>query len=422
MSESPEPRYLHPKILLVDISDDLGEALQAKGYNASVGTFGLPYKTEDRDSYEQVLVSYDLPHFAEQEILFVDLQPERAVNYPTGRQMFPDWQDDWWQKPSRGLIDPRPYAMALYSQDAERILKHGGMLILFAHMPHSPDQVIGHAKPNYHGRKTLSITKEIQASNWGILPSDLANDLDIEFDSGSEIRVSDGIGEFASICLKHLDGARFSCTMEPTGMLSIGGKWLTIATNKYGKPVAGIIKHDGVDKRMGWVFIMPQLKDKASFIQDILFNVFPDLAPYLFPGHEGKKWMHRPEYELPEVLKIEQEIVRLREETELTIEGLESKADEVRKLDGWIHDLITSQGTPLRLAVRKALESLGFKDVVDVDEEVESNGSSNVKMEDLQIRDDKPVLLEPIAKSWLYDRRKSLKWYAPVLSPVGTAI
>ena len=392
LADDLKPKYIHPRILLLDLAPDLVDVLRDKGYNASSGTFGLPYRIEAKNSYEQLRVSHDLPQYAEQEMIFVDLSHMRISNYPTGHNLHPDWEDDWWQKPSRGLIDPRPYSMTMYRDDTERMLWHGGVLVVFAQAPYCPDQVIGHTETNYHGRKTLTVTGEVQASNWSVLPSDLASDLYIQFDSGEEISVCREANELADVLDRHLDGARFSCTVEPADA-SVSGRWLTIATNKYGKPVAGVIEYGEKNKRTGWVFLAPQLKDKSGFIQDFLFNFLPGFVPHLFPGHEGENWIHRPEYELPKVLAVQNEISQLRATTERKIIELDSKIDELRKADRWMHDIITSQGSTLRLAVLQALNCVGFKNIVDVDQELELRGSSGVKMEDLQIRDGKPVLL-----------------------------
>lgn len=77
------PKYEKPKILLIDLPDDVFERALSAGYNASAGTFGSPYEVNKSDNYLPVIIKeFDLPNYTEQEIIFVDLTPPVTRNGP----------------------------------------------------------------------------------------------------------------------------------------------------------------------------------------------------------------------------------------------------------------------------------------------------------------------------------------------------
>src|SRR6185369_16010666 len=72
---------------------------------------------------------------------------------------------------------------------------------------------------------------------------------------------------------------------------------------------------------------------------------------------------------------------------------LEKAIEEERIATEYLHDLIRGTGDSLVGAVKKALEVLGFQSVADMDQELQDSGDSRSKREDLQIRDNSPLLL-----------------------------
>lgn len=107
--------------------------------------------------------------------------------------------------------------------------------------------------------------------------------------------------------------------MDPYSTLK--DRWIPVAKNKYGSTIAGIIAPK--EPNEGAVFIFPQLKGKSRFLVELFNNVLPNFAPHLFPHAEGVNWIHQPEYEIPKVLNLKQEIQRIEEETKQKIAELE---------------------------------------------------------------------------------------------------
>ena len=164
-----------------------------------------------------------------------------------------------------------------------------------------------------------------------------------------------------------------------------------MATNKYDAPVAGAIRLD--KQKPGWVFLFPQIQNKASFLTRFFNEVLPDLSPHLFPHTEGARWVQRSEYELPQIIQLNNEIRRIQEEANQQITELEEAIRIERENEGYLHVLLTETGRSLVIAVKQTLETLGFQSVIDVDEEMEKRGDTGPKREDLQIHDKSPTLL-----------------------------
>ena len=70
--------------------------------------------------------------------------------------------------------------------------------------------------------------------------------------------------------------------------------------------------------------------------------------------------------------------------------------EEERKNNGFLHQLLTASGPELVAAVRQTLGVLGFRSVIDVDQELTDGKSKVSRREDLQIQDHSPILLVEI--------------------------
>lgn len=231
----------------------------------------------------------------------------------------------------------------------------------------------------------------MQADNWSLL-SELQW-LTVSSDFGEEMDIADnGLARDFGID-KYFNDGRFDCTI---GLKMDRGRWITLATNKYGDPVAGIIVPTEKEKdSVGLIFVFPQLNRRAELAIDLMENVLPRLRPRLFPHAEGSRWTRRAEYELPQVAILRTEIARLEEETRARIGELEEKIQAERTEYSYLHDLITCTGEELVQAVARTLKALGFNDVQDVDAEAKAKGDSGNLREDLRIMDAPiPVLVE----------------------------
>ena len=375
-------KYQRPKVLLVDMAEDVATVLGKAGYNVLKGTFGAPYRVQKKSSYLPVIARAELPQYTEQELVVVDLLQNDVAESPIGEKSAPLEELDWWAKCDAGVIDPRPRVMVAVQDKLDRILSTGGVFVLFADSRREQELVWATAS-EYHG---LSINKELHYDNWSLLS--LLSGLRIADDHGEEITASVGDSPLFRLVRSHVADASFCCTFEPSWS-TVENRWLVLAKNKFGAAVAGLVAPSD-NSTEGWIIILPRISDKAGFLLALLRDVLPDLAPSLFPEAEGR-WISRTEYELQSILDKSRAISKIRDEAALRVVALEKEIQAERTANQFLYDLLRETGEKLVDAVKVALAELGFSNVVDVDRERDKESKS--RREDLQILDQSPTLI-----------------------------
>lgn len=390
------PRYPKPKILLIDLKDDSETVLKAAGYTVVAGTFGTPYKTSKDNSYRPVATDFDLPNYAEQEIVIIDLLPPETLDNPKEEHHSVSGEYDHWAKCNFGVIDPRPVAMSIFRPDFDRILVHGGAFIIFA--DHHTFYEIVYGRDTSRG---LNIRRDMIYDNWSFLTTLHSSRFETQFIQGTEITVPNQKHPLGKILARHLTGTYFNCTLAPKQHFAAANQiyytndrfkaWARIATDKYGAPVAGAFFPD--DEVSGWIFIFPQVADKSRFLLEFLRDVLPELDPQLFPFAEGGQWIYRDEYQMPSILKMRQQIERIEVEAREKVKAIEEKIQAEQEEKAYLRDLLTETGDPLVKAVKKTFEVLGCQSVLDMDEEMKKTGDTGGRREDLRIVDEPDTLL-----------------------------
>lgn len=377
-------KYPRPNILLIDLDAATKTSLQAEGYNVSSGSFGVPYKVPKSDKLIPVIANGDLTKstVSEQDIVIVDLVPGEALDEIEGEKHTSQGEDDWWASCSRGVVDPRPRLMAYLQQDFNRIVEHGGMFVVFADCRREQDLFWGHYESGYGFVNNLKLTFD----NWSFLESLSTYYLNVNHDQGKNISVVEADSSLRTVLSKYARKTQFLCTLQGT----IKEQWYSIAENKYGASIAGVLVPAN---SKGLVLILPQFQDKPSFLSALLREALPEIIPDLFPYVEGARWVQRPEYELPKILELKHQIEEVETDAKKRVTELEQNIETERNEASYQHALISATGRPLVLAVKKTLETLGFESVVDVDEETEESNDSGFLNEDLHIHDGSPLLL-----------------------------
>jgi hypothetical protein len=130
-------------------------------------------------------------------------------------------------------------------------------------------------------------------------------------------------------------------------------------------------------------------------VTDLLDRVLPTLAPRLFPHAEGTRWTRRPEYDLPRIGALNDEIIKIEKEARARVRELEQGIEAERAQYAFLSDLLTATDAELVQAVIRALKTIGFSDVRDVDADAEAAGDAVPRREDIRIMDAAvPVLVE----------------------------
>jgi len=384
LSENVTPKYQKPKILLIDLPDTVIDSVRSAGFNASAGTFGSPYKVKLGDGYLPVIPEYHLPNYTEQEVIIIDLTPPETIDNPKGEKVTSEGEKDWWAKCSRGEIDPRPRVMGGVKDKFDRILDHGGMFVIFA-QPRLYQKLVWAAKSVIG---FIADDQEIQADNWSFLSIVSPSYFGIQSDFGEEISVPDYNYQLFRFLRKTIRDTKYTATFKPTHRIE--GSWIPILSNKFERCVGGLL---APEDSKGRVLILPQISKDTKAIVTLLREVLPDISPHLFPHIEGARWVERDEYELDSVLKYKTDKIEVQKRAKRELADLDKKITEERDVFGFLHGIITNTGDDLVESVKSCLEFIGFKQVIDVDEEIQNKGTSASKQEDLQVHDKSPTLL-----------------------------
>jgi hypothetical protein len=370
------PKFPHPKILLMDLPDDVEQALSKAGYQVETGTFGAPIRVT-RDPELVALPRGEAPaNDTEQEIVIVDCAAPSPVNMPLAEA--DEGEVRLWQSAATGLINPRPLAMnALRLRALDRILAHRGVFIIFLDERLELEYVSGELQ-----YRQLQNQERIRGSTWSFLS--ILDQIESKPDQGTEYSLTE-LGGMIPGLRAAMKGSSFKCTVGQGNLYE--RNWSPLATNKYGEAIAAVLSPDD---EAGTVFLLPRIPDKARLVTHLISDFFPGFASQFYPHIKRSAWVKEPPYELPEVLALEQETAAVEVRAASEVKELETKVESKRAESSFIYELLTATDTELVTAVRQTLEMLGFKDVRDVDEEAENK---TVRREDLQIWDRSPILL-----------------------------
>jgi len=374
--------------MLVDLGDDAVERVRAAGYSVTVGTLGTPLTVAPSDGRLPIAANGKLPGFAEQEVVVVQHRhPEPRAHAPTDAPPATS-EPGIWTSLRDGVIDPRPITARGAHEYAQRILEHGGIFIFFCESHRPSNLPSGRASRNYGN--FFAEDELLHWSIWDLVPE--LSSFSTSPDHGQEITPVSL--ELFEVLAPHLRSATFNCTIDAGWRDS---RWIPLAHNKYGLPVAGLLSTEvhelpSGESARGLVVLLPQVEDVGTCTMTLLTDVLPVLVPRLFPDSERMMWRHQEQYELPGVRALEVEIAVVRAEAEERERALREAVEAKRESEGWMHTLLTGTDDELVDAVVSALGVLGLKDVRKIDDEEEERESGR-RREDLQIWDASPLIL-----------------------------
>jgi hypothetical protein len=383
-TEGYEIRFQKPKILLLDLHNEILDALQSAGFNTISGSFGKEYNVKQSDNFIPVIPN-DLPRYSnEREIIIINLANVDTTSKYQNINLV-EGQSSFWVNCNSGTITNRPLTMERYKEDLNRILESGGIFIIFADYRKETKYLIGKSIQGKINGKPLKY------SNWSFLsiffPENLSR---IEMDSGEEIIVKDTdddiIHELSTFIKQNLDDTYYLGKIKFFGNLH--ERWIPFIFNKHGEAIGGLLKPSFRYK--GHVLILPQLPINPQFILRLVNELLPKIFPEHFPYSESN-WIENDEYDFDSIFELKQKRKKLIEDTSNQIRKIDENILKERTNFEYIYDILTNTGDDLVSSVKKCLELIGFEDIEDVDKEVEKEGKR--KREDLRIWDRMPVLL-----------------------------
>jgi hypothetical protein len=218
--------------------------------------------------------------------------------------------------------------------------------------------------------------------------------LKLENDCGTEVAIEsmpDPLSTLEQLLEEHCDSVEFEVSMESFYESNVaktsGPVFGPLMRNKFGAIVGGLIAPlDG----KGMMLLLPQFKRKADLAVGLVSDVLTITHPFLFPDHEGSRWVHQKAYDHPSVLRLEDERTEIQRKADELKDEISSRIKSECDRLGFMHGLLTHSGDALTQDVIDALRCIGFQQVVDVDEHL---GASVNKEEDIWITGRAPELL-----------------------------
>lgn len=385
--------YLRPKIFLIDLETEIANAIREKGYNVSEGSLGTPYLVDKNNGLFPVLLNHKLVYdYKEQDIIIIDLHCKNPIEKgKLDLTKFEDGGSKWWIDHQYGQVNPRKLIGNYVQNDFNRILNTGGIFIIFADKRDEDKFFLGRGNGyNWHKEK-----EEID-SNWSFLGlMDDSNYFKVNDDHGSMINFTDKLQKGSLLMQflpKYIEKTKYDCTIFPGHLIK--DNWISLMENKFSGPVGSVITPNKF--REGYVFIFPDIGDKASFLSELIDQVLPEIVPRLYPEREKFNWIIRPEYELPAIKTLNQQIIEIREKTDKEITELEQLIRKEKEKNAYLFHLITESGNVLVESVIETFKILGFTKIIDVDEDLAKKGIEGKNREDLQIHDYDTTLIVEI--------------------------
>lgn len=384
-------KYPKPHILLMDTQPSVATHLREMGFNIAEGSFGKPYKVTQKEDWQHrthlVLSNGHIPkHHAEKDIVVIDLLAGGTLDIPEGDPIVMQGGNYLSELPPFGIIDPRPLLMARLSEDFDRIYNHNGIFVVFAD---SRNTILGELVDS--SRKTMHDYRHNSPDTWSFLSLFRASLMYVKAEDGKEIELEGTTGIFWQLLNAYMLESEYRCT------LSFGETpdsfWVPIAKNKFGGCVAGVILPKSDSTTKGIIFVFPQIKNQSEFLLELFTEYLPEVQPSLFPHVQKINWTRRPEYEIPEIVTIQDEIEQIQLNAANKIAELNQQIEVERESKHYMYDLITETGDKLVNAVKLAFQTLGFVDVINMDNELQNSESTEPKREDLQIRDRSNLLV-----------------------------
>jgi len=380
---SEEPKFAKPKIFLVDIDEAVHDSLRDAGFNVSTGTLGSPRLVERSDNIFPVDHSWaKLDGFAEQEIVFVNSAQPTSV--AEGFVESADGVTMLWQTADCGVLDARPLVGQGIREDFDRIMQNGGIAVVFLGARYERTYMEGVARGiNFRDQNRFEL------SSW-----DFSSDLEaVRFKNGTgrEVKWLEEGNDLSRLLRKGSEGAEYRTRIAPEYHQQ--ERFVPLAKDKFDNVVASILLED---ENKAALLLLPQMPNFHRIAVELVLNWFTKFRPALFPHHENQSWLRSDRYEMPSIIQKRDRLTKIKTEYECNVQTIENEISTIREANADWYTLLSGTGDPLVKAVINALRKLGFRDVIDMDDQARLKGTKTSLREDLQIRDRDPLLVVDI--------------------------
>ncbi len=375
-------------ICCFDLDKDSIDYFNSLGLNVYEGSLGSVFSIDwekSTTSVVKVLVDYDYPANLHEYYVFVaDTDNASEKNYKSSEHRVKNIES----KEDRCLtchhpiskLDLRPYGTNVLKHVFDKISNSKRIEVVFIGPQHeveyTSDGLVRHS-PNTHGPYN-------NYSAWNILHGE---DKYGERVSLGEYKLSYTLFESRQSQIKYYHTFHIP-SRQYDDELKQDRAYCSLLENENGECISYAFSpsDDYIQ------FVLPQVENKSALIKDLFEKFLFENFSQFFPDIEANRWIHQPEYRLPEEKQIDAEIVAKREEYEKEIAALEQKSEEVSLKYAFLKEMLISTGDQLVKAVKAYMEWLGFENVIEKDETVEDG---QPKEEDLALNYyDQLILLE----------------------------
>lgn len=351
------------KICCLDVEKDVLNYLKEE-HDVYRGSLGVKVRLpETRSSGVRVLPNYNFPvNIQEYDVFVVDLSEGVSIDY---------LKDDYIPQDSEigenlqivcsggvHLFNPIPYGAFSFFK-AIHVKKDKRPIIIVFHDEYIQRHYIWCDKDGYrHGEEQV-----YSNYNFARMP-------EIRNMYGTQVSLADNAAS-EMLFKDRLQDIHYHCVFDYID----NGDYIPLVLNR-NKECVSFIKNG----RDSIIITLPQMADKASFLKhlfdDFLYETFSDY----FPAVEEKRWIHNPEYLLPNESEMLDELERLEIEYEDKKRAVAQRMVENADKYSFLHTLITGTGADLVQATIQYLKWLGFKNVIDKDPT-----AGDVLEEDIQV-------------------------------------
>jgi len=381
------PQQERPRICLIDVNEEIAEALISRGYNCYKGTLGplVEVPNTSLGSSHECLLNFDFPpNLHEYDIVVVDLQNPTKCQYNKDDHQYTHTKSQRQlsiiSSFPQSVFDPRPLSASFLEPKFRSLMEKDSILIVFT----APQEEIQYQPISITAKGAQKLNEESHSlyDFYSYLPeweNIKGKDTDV---------VSKESAYITSLLLKHNHDATYAISFNHPANWK-DNKWvkkkdfLPLMEASTDKIVAFVRV-----KEKNFAFFFPNIKNKKDFITELFEIVLPAILPTVFPYSTQFAWLNDSLYRLPNEKELISEKMLIQAKYQEKLENIEVKINSNKQEYGYLHDLLTQSGAALVKTVEKFFIWLEFENVINVDET-----NPDLQEEDLCIETDNGLLV-----------------------------
>lgn len=374
---SPNKKMEHPKILLIDMDKDLYNLLEKENFNVQKGTLGKKYKTSIE--IEEAVFTQELPNLEEQEIIIIDNSLPMSEILAEDKESEKEIRAErfiWMSQKGQNYFNPRPLVGFMLTNSFAKIFEAGGIIITFASEKYEEDYITFKEKYGHINPRSM---EESTHDNFDFLPFHISSENNFRRDIFLEPNI------FEKTFRRYLD------SLESEITFNLDKNDYILAKDKFGEPVSFVRVISTKENSTGFFFVLPLSSNRNKIIIELMTEVLPSLHPNIFPDIANFKWIDKEDYLSPTIKKFVNDKKTVRKEFKNKIKEINDKIHVEKQKYDFLYGILLPNSFDDTLVKNIAIIFLkfGYKNIKCPDDDIQGN-----KQEDIQIRDNIPILIE----------------------------